>query len=162
MFWAWLSSNPQPTSVRPIPHPLSETNRAFRDSRVKMCAAGGFHTLAMFVWLFCLRQAKSLAKCWRKLSKLTKQSMGTPGAGILTYWNEVLKIILTGSTPPSLPCPYAVFVQLFSMRYLGAWNRLSCLLNLIRNANDIPYFIRPASWHQGILHGTRLDSINQI
>ena len=44
--------------------------------------------------------------------------MGTTGAGILAYWhtgilaywNEVLKIILTGSTPPSLPGPYAIFV----------------------------------------------------
>ena len=75
----------------------------------------------------CCRLGGSLSPYWHvwsKPSKLTNYRVYQE----LVYRNDVLKIMLTGSTYPSLPSSPAVFAQLFSMRfhyYLGAWNRLA-------------------------------------
>lgn len=75
-------------------------------------------------------------KCSRNLWKPTNH---------LVYQYEVLKARLTRSTSLSLTIPYAVFAQLFIVRFpshLGAWNRLLQYLLLPTVAGFQAVFLR--------------------
>ena len=113
---------------------------------------GGFHVVNMFV-ILCTCEAKTNGwhKFWSKLSQLTNHGVDWE----LVYRNEVLKTTLTGPTTLCLPSPHSFFAQLFSIcssHYLGAWNRLSFLVQLPN------YYVFPL---HGRLNGMLFSSIKK-